>query len=77
MVHVAVNKYDFEQINILEYAFGEGGGGQQKAYAVYAFIHVDNCERPLSYLQYLIPSFHIVVYKNMISFDMLDPFLDR
>ena len=46
MVHVAVNKYDFEKINILEYAFGEGGGGHQKAYAVYAFINVDNCERP-------------------------------
>ena len=44
---VAVNKYDFEKINILEYAFGEGGGGNQKAYAVYAFITVDNCERPL------------------------------
>ena len=39
---------DFEKINILEYAFGEGGGGQQKAYAVYAFINVDNCERPLT-----------------------------
>ena len=50
MVHVAVtvNKYDFEKINILEYAFGEGGGGHQKAYAVYAFINVDNCERPLT-----------------------------
>ena len=48
MVHVAVNKYDFEKIKILEYAFGEGGGGHQKAYAVYAFINVDNCERPLS-----------------------------
>ena len=47
-MHVAVNKYDFEKINILEYAFGEGGGGHQKAYAVYAFINVDNCERPLS-----------------------------
>ena len=47
MVHVAVNKYDFEKINILEYAFGEGGGGHQKAYAVYAFKNVDNCERPL------------------------------
>ena len=45
MVHVAVNKYDFEKINILEYAFGEGG--DQKAYAVYAFINVDNCERPI------------------------------
>ena len=51
MVHVAVNKYDFEKINILEYAFEEGGGGHQKAYAVYAFINVDNCERPLSSLQ--------------------------
>ena len=50
MVHVAVNKYDFEKINILEYAFGEGGGGHQKAYAVYAFINVDNCERPLNIL---------------------------
>ena len=48
MVHVAVNKYDFEKINILEYAFGEGGGGHQKAYAVYAFINVDNYERPLT-----------------------------
>ena len=46
-MHVAVNKYDVEKINILEYAFGEGGGGHQKAYAVYAFINVDNCERPL------------------------------
>ena len=47
MVHVAVNTYDFEKINILEYAaFGEGG--HQKAYAVYAFINVDNCERPLT-----------------------------
>ena len=48
MVHVAVNKYDFEKINILEYAFGERGGGHQKAYAVYSFINVYNCERPLS-----------------------------
>ena len=49
MVHVAVNKYDFaEKIDILEYAFGEGEGGYQKAYALYAFINVDNCERPLS-----------------------------
>ena len=48
MVHV--NKYDFDKINILEYAFGERGGGHQKAYAVYAFINVDNCERPLSHL---------------------------
>ena len=47
MVHVAVNKYDCEKINISEYAFGEGGGGHQKAYSVYAFINVDNCERPL------------------------------
>ena len=52
MVHVAVNKYDFEKINILEYAFGEGGGGHQKAYAVYAFINVDNCERPLNGFRY-------------------------
>ena len=49
MVHVAVNKYDFEKkINILEYAFGEEGGRHQKAYAVYAFINVDKCERPLN-----------------------------
>ena len=52
MVHVAVNKYDFEKINILEYAFGEGGGGHQKAYAVYAFINVDNFERPLRLLAF-------------------------
>ena len=50
MVQVAVNKYDFEKINILEYAFGEEGGGHQKAYAVYAFVNVDNCERPLTSL---------------------------
>ena len=37
-----------KKINILEYAFGEGEGGHQKAYAVYAFINVDNCERPLN-----------------------------
>ena len=37
-----------KKINFLEYAFGEGGGGHQKAYAVYAFINVDNCERPLT-----------------------------
>ena len=48
MVHVAVNKYDFEKNQHFEYAFGEGGGGHQKAYAVYALIYVDNCERPLS-----------------------------
>ena len=49
MVHVTVNKYmTLKKINILEYAFGEGGGGHQKAYAVYALINVDNCERPLS-----------------------------
>ena len=23
-----INVYDFEKINILEYAFGDGGGGQ-------------------------------------------------
>ena len=40
-----------KKINILEYAFGEGGGGHQKAYAEYAFINVDNCERPLSSIQ--------------------------
>ena len=38
-----------KKINILEYAFGEGGGGHPKAYAVYAFINVDNCERPLKW----------------------------
>ena len=36
-----------KKINILEYAFGEGGGGNKKAYAVYALINVDNCERLL------------------------------
>ena len=51
MVHVAVKKYDFEKINILEYAFGEGVN--QKAYAVYAFINVDNCDRPLSDVTFL------------------------
>ena len=58
-MHVSVNKYnyDFEKINILEYAFGEGGGGHQKAYAVYAFINVDNCERPLNTVSLLVTSY--------------------
>ena len=47
MVHVAVNNYGFEKIKFLEYALGEGEGGHSKAYAVYAFINVDNGERPL------------------------------
>ena len=39
-----------KKINILEYALQEGGGGgHSKAYSMYAFINVDNCERPLSY----------------------------
>ena len=64
MVHVAVNKYDFEKINILEYAFGEGGGGHQKAYAVYAFINVDNCERPLS--NAYTDRIHMVYYSKIL-----------
>ena len=48
MVHVAVNKYDFEKNQHFRVRFWGGGGGHQKAYAVYAFINVDNCERPLS-----------------------------
>ena len=52
---------DFEKINILEYAFGEGGGGHQKAYAVYAFINVDNCERPLN-------NIHPVCFLIIMSF---------
>ena len=47
MVHVAVNKYDFEKNQHFRVRFWGGGGGHQKAYAVYAFINVDNCERPL------------------------------
>ena len=46
MVHVAVNKYDFEKNQHFRVRFW--GGGHQKAYAVYAFINVDNCERPLT-----------------------------
>ena len=46
MVHVAVNKYDFKKNQ--HFRVREGGGGHQKAYAVYAFINVDNCERPLT-----------------------------
>ena len=34
-----------KKINILEYAFGEGVN--KKEYSLYAFINVDNCERPL------------------------------
>ena len=49
MVHVAVNKYDFEQNQHFRVRFWGGVGGHQKAYAVYAFINVDNCERPLRF----------------------------
>ena len=43
MVHVAVNKYDFEKKNQhFRVRFCGGGGGHQKAYAVYAYINVDN-----------------------------------
>ena len=47
MVHVVVNKYDFDKNQHFRVRFW--GGGHQKAYAVYAFINVDNCERPLNY----------------------------
>ena len=50
MVHVAVNKYDFEKNQHFRVRFWGGGGGHQKAHAVFAFINVDNCERPLSML---------------------------
>ena len=46
MVHVAVNKYDFEKNQHFRVHFW--GGDHQKGYAVYAFINVDNCERPLT-----------------------------
>ena len=46
MVHVAVNKYDFEKNQHFRVRFWGEGGGHQKAYA---FINVDNCERPLIY----------------------------
>ena len=48
MVHVAVNKYDFEKNQHFRERFWGGGRGHQKAYAVYALINVDNCERPLT-----------------------------
>ena len=37
-----------KRINILEYALGEGEGVNKKEYSLYAFINVDNCERPLT-----------------------------
>ena len=50
MVHVAVNNFfiyiTLKKINIFLVRFW--GWGHQKAYAVYAFINVDNCERPLN-----------------------------
>ena len=46
-MHVVVNNFDFDKINILEY-LRFGGGGHSKAYAVYAFINVDNSEQPLT-----------------------------
>ena len=72
MVHVAVNKYDFEKINILEYAFGEGGGGHQKAYAVYAFINVDNCERPLNRLCFQLSNANSMTFAKWIATYILD-----
>ena len=53
-----------KKINILEYAFGEGGGGHQKAYALYAFINVDNCERPLRQNSCLFTSTRITIIPN-------------
>ena len=66
MVHVAVNKYDLEKINILEYAFGEGEGSSKTVRcAVFAFINVDNCERPLMFvLLYGSPIFNDVNKKQ-------------
>ena len=54
-----------KKINILEYAFGEGGGGHQKAYAVYAFINVDNCERPLN--RQMSEFCHFVGFRRIIN----------
>ena len=73
-----INVYDFEKINILEYAFGEGGGGHQKAYAVYAFINVDNCERPLTYCTNKILNAIIVQRFFMRAWrDKADLFIDQ
>ena len=51
---VAVNNFDFEKNQHFRVRFGEGG--HSKAYAVYAFINVDNCERPLIllYLKHIV-----------------------
>ena len=57
LINMTLNK-----INILEYAYGEGGGGHQKAYAVYAFINVDNCERPLTYNIYVEYTHQICIF---------------
>ena len=57
-----------KKINILEYAFGEGGGGHQKAYAVYAFINVDNCERPLTLTLTLTLTKTLKLNPNLLSY---------
>ena len=45
MVHVAVNIMTLKKKHF-RVCFGEGGN--KKEYSLYAFINVDNCERPLS-----------------------------
>ena len=45
--------------------FWGGGGGHQRAYAVYAFINVDNCERPLS--QIVFNTFLCVYYFHRVE----------
>ena len=67
-VHDAVNNFDFDKINIIEYALWEGGGGHSKAYAVYTFINVDNCERPLTDLgKYEISVNHVIIGTQLHS----------
>ena len=46
-----VNIMTLQKINILEYALERGEGGHKKEYSLYAFINVDNCERPLTQMR--------------------------
>ena len=62
-MHVAVNKYDFEKNQHFRVRFWRGGGGHQKAYAVYALINVDNCERPLNIIEVAI---YLSVYLSRV-----------
>ena len=47
--------FDYKINILLLYTFGMGGGGSGKAYLLYTFENVDNCEQPLNTITKTIP----------------------